>query len=117
MLPPVYVTPAARILAFPPVWSGCELVFRMYRIGFAGATDAVTPSNEGLAHPYAERYCAQFRPTQGVNGTGRANRSLVSCLTVARSRSVSCAVPESTSKTPSRPTDTTMLVPPGSGIM
>ena len=89
----------------------------MYRIGLAGATDAVIPSNEGLANPYAERNCAQFSPTHGVNGTGRASRSLANCLTVASNRSLSCAVPVSTSMTPSRPTDTTTLAPPGSGII
>src|SRR5689334_18543641 len=109
MLPPTYVTPALRITTLPPMWAGCVLVSRMYRIGLAGATDAVIPSNDGLEYPYAYRYAAQFGPTHGVNGIGRATTSLANCFTVARSLFALSAVPLSTNITPSRPSETTTL--------
>ena len=77
-------------------------------MGFGGAGELIVALIEGLVHPPG--VAGQCRPTH-LLGAGEAVSVVASCKTFVRTLSVIRAVPVSTSRMPSRPTDIVMLAP------
>ena len=101
------VRPAAAITALPPTAAGSSLVLMMKPIGRGARGLAVVGSSSELLHHWHP--CAT--PTHDLAGIGDDVTRRVRSRTTASVFSASAAEPESTSSTPSLPTDAVMFRP------
>ena len=95
----------------PPVWSGSTFVLMTKRIGCGGAGELINALIAGLDQPTGLAYSPHRNPTQGVTGVGVEISLSANCLTVVSSLFAIAAVPVSTSRIPSLPTDIVTFAP------